>query len=193
MQKEFGDKIIPEAIGTICFEFYYIKTDRFEINKDTIYRYDGSKFDYDNDHIRIRGEEQVRRELIDEYKWKIQTSQSFVGRFGIIDDTKNVSDKMQDGKWFSQNKDIICIGSKMDDWCGGIYGVINGGDLKGFGEQGDTITIHVDFVKNMVTFTSEMTEKVTTKNLRSGHDVVRFVAEFYYHEVGVESWVQILE
>ena len=25
MQRQFGDKVIPEEIGTICFEFYYIK------------------------------------------------------------------------------------------------------------------------------------------------------------------------
>ena len=175
MQKEFKDKIIPDAVGTICLEFYYIKSDRFAVNDDTIFDYD------ENEHgilYHILGKMKVDREMMDEYEWKIETTQPYLGRLGIVDDTNNGSSKLKEGDPLWRNSNVISIGTRKGYWSGSYFGDCAFQDLHSFIAEKDIITINVNYIENIVTFKSKASEKIVTKNLRKEMNVIRFVAEF---------------
>ena len=176
MQKEMKDIIIPDEIGLICFGFYYIKSDRFVVNDDTIFEFDRDKY---ADGYHILGQMKVDRELMDEYEWKIETTASYLGRFGIIDDTNNASSKLKDGRWIWQNPDVISVATENGFWSGSYFGTSNLRELGKFiGHKGDIVTIHVNYKENNVTFQSQNANKKAVKKLKEGMDVIRFVAEF---------------
>ena len=177
MQQLLKHKVIPAEIANICFEFYFIKRDRFTVNDDVIFEFDREKYPIG---FRMVGTERIDRNVMNVFEWKIQTSKSFVGRIGIIDDTKNASKYLKSGdqKWLWEHEDAITVGTSICGWTGGIFGSSHDPDLARFIAYGDIVTIYLNFETNTVKFESEDSGKTATKNLRDGMDIVRFVVEF---------------
>lgn len=170
----------------ICYEFYFVERDRFTINNDHTFEYKKAKRDHVDGYY-ILGERRLDREVIDEYKWRIETTESYVGRFGIIDDTDHASLKLtqgSDGGWLWERKDVIIVGTENKRWIGNHFGKWNDKDLTGFvvKDGGDIVDIHLNYTKNIVSFESLTSNKKVEKELKEGVNIVRFVAEFIYND-----------
>ena len=179
MQKEFGDKIIPEEIGNVCFDFYFMERDRFHVNDDIIFEYDSKV--YKNDY-NIMGQHRVVRGKENEYEWKLEISGTYSGRLGIIDDTNLASHNIDHGQDIGRNIDVVCVGGHGGRYIGYVYGKPDT-ELKRFlHPDGDIITVAVSYINDTVTFKSQKNSKEIVRELREGINAVRFIALFGFRQ-----------
>ena len=163
-----GDKIIPDDIVFICLKFYFMKKDCFAINNAKSFNYIPDEHGY---CYHIFGTELIERGVYNKYKWIIETSNSFGGRFGIIDN--KYIDKIKDGSYIWMTHSNNCsayIGSY--NWSGAIFG----NDDYRVG-KGDKVTIQLDYTNNTLTFTLQSTNETASATIREQIQAVKFFAE----------------
>ena len=164
---------------------YYDADELFEINDKKIFNYIKKLY---GDEYHIYGKQRIDRNKVSMYKWIIETSESFEGRYGIIDDTEDYKSKIKQNETdICYNKHTANVGSKKCGHDGGCFSKRNR-KLCSFIERGDIVTIIVDFNENTISFNSKLTEETVTEKLKDGIIAIRFIAEFNY----VDSVIQIL-
>eukprot|EP01084_Bolivina_argentea_P016231 30381_1 len=175
---------INQLIKDLCLLYFVHQKDYFTINNERTFNY---IYDKHKDWYHIFGEYAVQRGMIDTYTWKIETSGTYSGRLGIVDDT-NINDgscTITNGKGMYTNKHVICAGNHCGGtrWYGNVYGKTNTKELYDFFEQQDTVTITVNFKDNTVTFNSKENQKRVVKQLKDTTNCVKFVGEFTSHNL----------
>eukprot|EP00483_Globobulimina_turgida_P005031 UN05041 len=166
---------IPELISCIIL-FYYDHPECFEINNSTIFNYISAKHFY---CFHIFGTRRIERKYINQYKWKIKTSESYEGTLGIMDDTKNQTKSVHDkhSLWNRWKPYTAFAGTVRGGWSGDMFGR-NRKVMSCFIEAGDTITIHLNYTTDKISFASLKSDKTKgnktiVENLKEDIECVR--------------------
>ena len=157
---------------------YFDAPDCFEINNSDTFEYSKSKHGL---FFHVFGTMKVSRDTHRTYQWKVQISDEFRSRYGLIDIT-NGTPKVYDKKNMADSdtaKNMVFIGTKKGPYKGGAFGVSKG-PLRCFIQPADTVTVTLDFMINQISFTSQKTNKTVTETLRQDVNAMKFIAEFNY-------------
>ena len=98
------------------------------------------------------------------------------GGFGILNDIPSTYNYIKDAERYWNKTEIINVESTGNWHSGHIFGDTVDLDLDGFIEADDTVTITVDFMRNIITFDSTKRQSTSTKQLPA--KVVRRLTEF---------------
>eukprot|EP01084_Bolivina_argentea_P116123 206386_1 len=160
--------------------------DCFDINHDTVFNY---KYDENGNKYHVFGTKEIKRECMDKYKWTIETNQLYKGVFGIVDITGNVSSKINNkfkqGSYIYNHKDVLTVGTKLGN-CGGYRFGKRDNKSRSFIQNGDIVSIVLDFMKNTICFESNKADRKVVMKLRDGVEIVRFIAEFYDNDATIK-------
>ena len=152
-----------------------MEKDCFDVNNDIVFNYNHQQH---GNAYHVFGKQKIKRDSMLEYKWIIQTSDSFEGRLGIIDDTNNASNQQKNGSSIHGHKAVAVVGTHY----GGYHGTLFGSDIiemRQFIMKSDLITIHLSYANNTITFKSKNRNKAIIKTLRDGVECIRFIADIY--------------
>ena len=169
--------IIPSLVEYTILLFYN-DFELFQFNQSKTFRYFHRSH---GDYFKLFGTNLIERKYTNEYEWKIETNESFSGRFGVVNDTNNISTSPSiiNGDCYWRHPDVINIGSERGGHQGTEWGSGGGTDLDAFIAEytKDIITINIDFVKDNISFTSNSHQRTITKKIKKGVESVRFVCE----------------
>lgn len=163
---------------------FYDEPDVFEINGKSFFDY---KKAVHHQAYHVFGKRIIKRGNINNYKWKIEASEGFSGRLGVIDTTK--IKEIKDGHYFYNDSRLksatAFCGSAADGWNGGIFGAesLNGNNM--IPPDGDVITIDLDWITNKITITSKATNKIASGDIKPELKAVKFIAEFGFHDSSI--------
>eukprot|EP01083_Nonionella_stella_P277610 943704_1 len=125
---------------------------------------------------------------MNQYEWIIETTESFTGRLGIIDETNDASEQLTNGTSIYCNANIAIVGTYNDKVNNRYHGTLFGkdhSDLKGFVQPGDTTTIRLDYANNTVTFISKIKNAQICKPISHTIESVRFIADIYSYDATI--------
>eukprot|EP01084_Bolivina_argentea_P256913 432715_1 len=163
--------------------FYYNDYDCFDVNDSKIFNFDYAK---QGNYYHIFSKTKIKRQHRNEYQWIIKTNKYFKGRFGVMNDTKNILDSITNGKCYWKNVAITNIGSVSGGHSGTLWGKPCK-DLSNFiAENGDIITIHLDYVNDTISFKSKTRNKEISKPLINNTECLRFAAECCWQSSTIE-------
>ena len=173
-----GHQLIISAIL-----LFFDEPECFEINNDTSFTF---KHKQHKNYYHIIGKKTIKRGNTHKYSWKIETSESYKGRYGLIDVTPNIIHQPISNKCnMYRHKDVITVGSEE----GGHYGSVFGEPIfKSFIAKSDIVTITLDYTTNTVIFESHKNNKTETIKLKENVNETKFIAECNY----VDSIIKIL-
>ena len=163
---------------------YYAENEVFEINNQRYFEYI-TKEHRNVFHIygKIRVERNSKHNSI--FKWVIKTSESFEGRYGILNDDNKQEIRQNVDTCY--HRDTINIGSEKCGHDGGYFKE-RCRDLCNFIKRGDVVTMIINFPENIISFHSKMSDKTVVKELKTEMLAARFIAEFNY----VDSTIELL-
>ena len=180
---------VNQLIKDLCLLYLHVFTDRWDINKETVFKYVAKEH---GAWYHIFGEEIVERDVINEYKWNIEIKGNYSGRLGIIDVTDDSAiSSVKNGVDIHSNRYIICAGNDCDGvtWFGTSYGL--GNDMESLFNAEDIVTIAVNFMDNTVKFHGKSYDKSKVEKMKPTTNCIRVVAEFAgYEEFG---WSNLAE
>ena len=173
--------IIPQLIEFTVLLFYN-EPEAFDINGETTFDYIRKVH---GNYFRVFGTKTIHKQYIKRYKWTIETSDNFNGRFGIINDIPAAYKRIQNGKCYWRNPEVTNIGSAACGHDGTLWGsggynssVPGSRDLNSFiSRDADIIDMIIDYAQNTISFESQLTKKKQVKPLKSGLEKVKFVIE----------------
>eukprot|EP01084_Bolivina_argentea_P237098 398571_1 len=110
---------IPELVHFMIL-LCYNNVDCFSINNDTIFHY---KQNEHGNYLHILGTQTIERKYTVEHEWKIKPNNSFIGVFGIVDDTNNGSQTLKRKSTIYMNPNVVIVGSRYGGgYCGSLFG-----------------------------------------------------------------------
>ena len=171
---------INQLIKDLCLLYLHEFKDCWTVNNQREFDYVGQKY---GDWYHIFGEQVVRRGIINEYKWVIETKGDYSGRIGVVDDTNGdgvASIKDGQGMYATNCKNVICAGNvcKATTWYGNVYGITNENKLAGVFDAEDTLTITINYKDDTITFDGKKKGSHHVEKLQSSTKCMRLVAEF---------------
>ena len=166
---------IPKLINFLVLLFYNdIECFAVDGNNSQIFNYIFSKH---KNYYHIFGVNRICRKSVLEYKWIIETSKTFQGRFGIINDIPVAYKQIPTQECYWKNQHIINVGSNKLRHCGHNFGNIHDKDLHDFFQEEEIVVITINFTKNTITFKAKTQGKEVLRYLKPGIDAVKFCAE----------------
>eukprot|EP01083_Nonionella_stella_P300918 1029829_1 len=161
-----------------------IDIDSFRNNKSLVFNYNKETHGHS---YHVFGSNKIKRAHMNQYEWIIETTESFAGRLGIIDETNDASEQLTNGTSIHINANIAIVGTRNDKgntYAGTLFGT-NPSELSGFVQAGDTTTIRLDYANNTVTFISKIKNAQICKPISHTIESVRFIADIYYYDATI--------
>lgn len=155
---------------------------------------EGKIFEYkrSSDYVHIFGKTKIVRRHNSKHKWIIKTSKGFSGTLGVIHGESDILQRIQNGLALWNNvhrKYVAFVGTSNGGWSGTPFGAgdekVPGGyqqdaDMCSFIKEEDVITIEIDYDENKIYFESHIENKRIARDIKSGVNSLKLVAEFAY-------------